>query len=146
MLRRLFTRMAPRAKKHEELMKMLREGSQVGKTAASEESGVTFRDVRTVPIGESNEAKRRRLLYQSTYRGMVEMDIILGAFARQNIETLSAPQLEEYDAVLRHFDNDLYKWLVMDVEAPAEVAQIRVFQSLHSFVRDEREKLLKCAS
>nr|CCC90966.1 unnamed protein product [Trypanosoma congolense IL3000] len=147
MLRRLSTRLVTRAQRHEELAKMLRDGPPVlAKAPVAGEGCLTFRDVRVVSSGEAEEAKRRRLLYQSTYRGMTEMDIILGAYARRHIQSLSSPQLQEYDTILRHFDNDLYKWLVMDEVAPAELVALPTYQSLHRFVRDEREQLLKCAN
>ncbi|KEG12422.1 hypothetical protein DQ04_01731100 [Trypanosoma grayi] len=141
MLRRLSRRFAPRAKHHEELVRMWRERPQPA-GQAKEGSGLQFRDTRPTPVNEPDDAKRRRLLYQSSYRGMVEMDIILGVFARQNLDTMTHAQLEEYDALLRQFDNDLFKWLVMGEAPPAAVAEMPTFAALQDFVQDEKLRLL----
>ncbi|EAN91469.1 hypothetical protein C3747_89g801c [Trypanosoma cruzi] len=141
MLRRFSRRLAPRAKHHDELVKMWRESPR-GVDKASEESGLRFRDTRPTPQNEPDDAKRRRLIYQSAYRGMVEMDIILGAFSRHSLEGMPREQLDEYDTILRHFDSDLFKWLVMDEKPPASVACMSTYKVLQEFVKGGRERLL----
>ncbi|RNF15731.1 uncharacterized protein Tco025E_05415 [Trypanosoma conorhini] len=141
MLRRFSRRLAPRAKNHEELVKMWKEDPRVVDKAKAE-SGLQFRDTRSAPLGETDEAKRRRLIYQSAYRGMVEMDVILGVFSRKTLDKMPREQLDEYDTILRHFDSDLFKWLVMDEQPPAVVASMPTYKALHKFVREERGSLL----
>ncbi|ORC90965.1 uncharacterized protein TM35_000073890 [Trypanosoma theileri] len=143
MLRRVVRRLAPsqRHQHHEALVKMWRERPPPPGPAA-EKNHQHFRDVRPPPPDESTEAKRRRLLYQSDYRGMTEMDIVLGLFARQHVQHMSREQLEEYDAFLRHFDNDMFKWLVMGEAPPAAVAEMEVFKKLQEFVKKEQQQLL----
>ncbi|KAG8348471.1 putative Flavinator of succinate dehydrogenase [Trypanosoma vivax] len=144
MLRQI-QRFAMRAKNHNELVKAWHENAPLFATVTGE-SDVTFRDVRPTSADESDEVKRRRLLYQSSYRGMAEMDIILGSFAQRHIESMARPQLEEYDRLLRHFDNDLYRWLVMGSEAPVDVSGLDIFGLLRDFVKSEREQFLGSAS
>ncbi|ESL06949.1 hypothetical protein TRSC58_05369 [Trypanosoma rangeli SC58] len=141
MLKRFFRRLAPRAKNHKELVKMWKDDSHVVEKAKSE-SGLQFRDTRSALPNESDEAKRRRLIYQSAYRGMVEMDIILGVFSRKSLEEMPREQLDEYDMILRHFDSDLYKWVVMNEQPPAAVANMQTYKALQQFVKEERESLL----
>lgn len=104
--------------------------------------GHTFRDSRPIDPNESVEDKRRRLMYQSRYRGMVEMDLIFGHFARCKLETLDAAMLDEYDTMLKQLDSDLFRWLVMDTDAPEEVRQLRCFGELRNFIIQERTELL----
>ncbi|EAN98386.1 hypothetical protein C3747_41g242 [Trypanosoma cruzi] len=141
MLRRFSRCLAPRAKHHDELVKMWRESPR-GVDKASEESGLRFRDTRPTPQNEPDDAKRRRLIYQSAYRGMAEMDIILGAFSRHSLEGMPREQLDEYDTILRHFDSDLFKWLVMNEKPPASVAGMSTYKVLQEFVKGGRERLL----
>lgn len=108
----------------------------------------SFRDNRLYSVagdvaaaaGGDLEVLRRRLLYQSSYRGMHELDLILGAFARDCVVTADKPEdsfaatrldtraeLMAYDEVLREFDNDLNHWLVElgergDVVPPASLS------------------------
>ncbi|CAG9578303.1 conserved hypothetical protein [Leishmania major strain Friedlin] len=104
--------------------------------------GTTFRDSRPVDPKESVECKRRRLIYQSRYRGMVEMDLIFGHFARCKLETLDASMLDEYDMLLKQLDSELFRWLVMGVDAPEGVAKLRCFGELRRFIKEERTALL----
>ncbi|GET90712.1 hypothetical protein, conserved [Leishmania tarentolae] len=104
--------------------------------------GMTFRDSRPVDPKESVECKRRRLIYQSRYRGMVEMDLIFGHFARCKLATLDAFMLDEYDVLLKQLDSELFRWLVMGVDAPEEVTRLRCFDELRRFIKEERTELL----
>ncbi|EPY31435.1 hypothetical protein STCU_03457 [Strigomonas culicis] len=100
-----------------------------------------FRDQRPVDPNETLENKRRRLVYQSRYRGMVEMDLIFGHFARLRLERLDRPLLEEYDVLLKQLDNDLFRWLVMGQEAPEEIEGLQCYALLKEFVEKDRHQL-----
>lgn len=104
--------------------------------------GQTFRDSRPIDPNESVENKRRRLIYQSRYRGMVEMDLIFGHFARCKLATLDAAMLDEYDTLLKQLDSDLFRWLVMDTDAPEELKRLKCFEELRKFIAEERAELL----
>ncbi|KAG5472333.1 hypothetical protein LSCM1_03732 [Leishmania martiniquensis] len=104
--------------------------------------GETFRDSRPIDPNETVESKRRRLIYQSRYRGMVEMDLIFGHFARCKLETLDASMLDEYDTLLKQLDSELFRWLVIGLDAPEEVAKLRCFGELCRFITEERAELL----
>ena len=58
------------------------------------------------------DAVRRRLRYQSKYRGMAELDLILGAFADVALPRATPEELAGYDDILRQLDTDLFHWLV----------------------------------
>jgi antitoxin CptB len=66
------------------------------------------------------ENRRKRLLYQSQYRGVKENDIILGRFAQEHIQTLDAQALDDYEKLLQQPDNDIYDWLAGREKVPAE--------------------------
>lgn len=54
------------------------------------------------PEGRDNEdaeTLRKRLLYESRKRGILEMDLILGTFAKTRLEGMSERELREYDRV-----------------------------------------------
>lgn len=102
----------------------------------------TFQDRRPTDPNESTEVKRRRLEFQSQYRGMVEMDLICGHFARCKLSNLSREMLMEYDILLKQLDNDLFKWLVMREAPPADIAKMPCFLALKNFVEEEKKELL----
>jgi len=66
------------------------------------------------------ENRRKRLLYQSIYRGNKENDIILGRFARAHLGEFDAEALDQYEKLLANGDNDIFDWLSGRAEVPAE--------------------------
>ncbi|MBE0454173.1 succinate dehydrogenase assembly factor 2 [Roseovarius autotrophicus] len=52
-------------------------------------------------------------------RGIKEMDIILGRYARARLETMDDPALDLFDALLSENDQDLYQWVTRQGPAPA---------------------------
>ena len=52
------------------------------------------------------------------------MDIILTRFAQEQLETLDAALLDNYDALLSENDHDLYQWVTGQVAAPDRYAML----------------------
>ena len=52
------------------------------------------------------------------------MDLILDAFARKELEHLSAAELDCYDALLHENDQDLYAWVTGQTAAPVRFAPL----------------------
>ncbi len=59
---------------------------------------------------ESVETKRRRLLYQSRKRGILETDLLLSRFADRYLIKMTEAELNEYDKLLDEMDWDIYYW------------------------------------
>ena len=63
-------------------------------------------------MGEESRADRiKRLLYRSQYTGTRETDLLLGAFARRNLDGFDDSLLAEYEALIENSDPDLYMWI-----------------------------------
>ena len=62
--------------------------------------------------------RRKRLLYRSSYTGTKETDLLLGAFARRHLASLTDAQLDTYETLLEIEDPRLYKWISGMEEAP----------------------------
>jgi antitoxin CptB len=60
---------------------------------------------------ETATVRRKRLLYQSRYRGRLESDLLFGTFAARHLPWLSALQLDRYEALLAESDHDLFAWI-----------------------------------
>lgn len=60
---------------------------------------------------ESIEEYRRKLKFRAWHRGTREMDLLLGSFADQHIESFHETQLEEFEKLLENPDPDLYDWV-----------------------------------
>lgn len=75
-------------------------------------------------MSETAEHRLKRLSMRSHRRGTKEMDIILGRFADDRLETLDAATLDTYEALLEENDQDLYVWVTGQGAAPATLAPL----------------------
>ena len=81
---------------------------------------------------ELTDPRRKRLLYQASYRGFKEADILIGGFARANLPTMDEGELDQFEALLKCNDRDLYAWAIGNAEAPADL-QGSVLNELQAF-------------
>jgi antitoxin CptB len=65
------------------------------------------------------QARRRQLLWRATHRGIKEMDILLGGFAKANIERMQSPALDELEAIIDIPDQQLLIWIMGQSPVPA---------------------------
>ena len=70
-------------------------------------------------MSESITVRRKRLIYQSRYRGCLESDLLLGRFADRYVMTLDVVQLDRYEALLQESDHDLLAWISGRAPVPA---------------------------
>lgn len=82
---------------------------------------------------EARDTRIRRLKMRSMRRGIREMDLILSAYAGENLGRMDTAALDLYEALLHENDQDLYQWVTGQAPGPdryrtliAEIA--RVFQ------------------
>ncbi len=50
------------------------------------------------------------MVYQSSYTGMKETDLLLGRFAQDHLAGLSDEELDDYEALLEAGDGQIYLW------------------------------------
>ena len=81
---------------------------------------------------ETDEIRRKRLLFRSWHRGTKEADLLLGSFAEANLASFSAAELDAYEKLIEENDADLWDWLIgqstaPDSHDPGLIARIRSF-------------------
>jgi len=69
-------------------------------------------------MDENRDIRLRRLVYQSSYTGMKETDLLLGRFAAVHLAGLSDSELDQYEALLDAGDDRIYAWVVAGEPAP----------------------------
>ena len=84
---------------------------------------------------ESQEARLKRMQLRSMRRGIKEMDLILGAFARDRLGSLSEPELLLYDALLSENDQDLSSWVTGREPAPERFSSMMSMISDHAMAK-----------
>lgn len=89
--------------------------------------GITGKEETWIPEWENNfhepvEEKRRRLMYQSRKRGMLENGLILGTFASIHVPTMDQEELVLYDRLINLPSNDweIYYWATEVKDTPEE--------------------------
>ena len=87
------------------------------------------------------ETQKKRILYQSWYRGCKETDKIIGRFAKLNIDDLSDEELDMFDAILLEDDRLLYDCLLGTQEVPERLKHNLILKKLMDFnVYDSMEE------
>ena len=72
------------------------------------------------------------LLFRAQRRGFKEVDLIFGAYAERYLAGLDAAGLDQFEALLKAPDQDVYAWLRGAAKLPAEHDN-DVFTGLKSF-------------
>ncbi|MDS7597262.1 succinate dehydrogenase assembly factor 2 [Agrobacterium tumefaciens] len=81
------------------------------------------------------EARRKRILYRCWHRGIREMDLVLGQFAEDNIDSLSEEQLDELEVIMAEEDQDLIQ-MVTGAAAIPEKFRTPLFEKIISYRPD----------
>merc|ERR1712224_557344 len=89
---------------------------------------------------DPNDAIRRKLIYRSKQRGWLEMDLILGDWASNNLAQMGERELKQFEAILNMENPDLFKWLTAQ-EAVPEDEDSPVFIELRDYVKSQFENI-----
>jgi antitoxin CptB len=84
---------------------------------------------------EDEATRRKRLLYRAMHRGTKEMDWLLGRFAAAQLETMTATELDRFEALVGLPDPDIQDWILtpaaaVDPDYASLVAELRRFHGL----------------
>jgi succinate dehydrogenase assembly factor 2 len=93
------------------------------------------------PKNEPVEIKRRRLLYQSRKRGMLENDLLLSNFASNYLPKMNPNDLDVYDKLINTPSNDwdLYYMAIGKIDTPAEY-QNHIMDLLKDYVKNTQKQ------
>jgi antitoxin CptB len=80
-----------------------------------------------------DEARLNRVRFRAWRRGFREADLILGPFADRHVPSMTAEELDRFEALLEQSDHDLYGWILGSIPAPSEfdddfLARLRAFR------------------
>jgi antitoxin CptB len=69
---------------------------------------------------DTDEIRRKRLLFRSRHRGTKESDLLLGAFADTHLAGFSEAEVAAYESLLEVDDPELWDWILDRAETPPE--------------------------
>lgn len=58
-------------------------------------------------------------MFRAEHRGMQEMDIILGQYAKEHAPFMGESELAEFERLMESLDRDLFKWFTGEGPVPA---------------------------
>ncbi len=67
---------------------------------------------------------RKRLLWRATHRGIKEMDILVGGYAKAHLDSMSEHDLRHFEHLLELPDQDLLAWATRQEPVPAHLQSI----------------------
>lgn len=67
---------------------------------------------------EDLQTRRKRVLYRSNHRGTQEMDILIGGFVADHLDTFDSAMLDRLEVLLEQEETDLQAWLMGQREIP----------------------------
>lgn len=62
--------------------------------------------------------RKKRLVYRSNYRGFKEADLILGGYAKANVDSMSDEDVFTFEDLLDAKDHDIYGWIMQTLPVP----------------------------
>lgn len=92
---------------------------------------------------EVEEIKRKRLLWQSRKRGILECDLLLGTFVEKFGANLTSPALEQYDRLLDENDWDIYYWCTGAKPVPNHIKNFEFWEDLVEHSKNPERKILR---
>ena len=69
----------------------------------------------------SPDTRRKKIIWRAEHRGIREMDLLMGSFARQYVNEMDESELDAFEVLIGLHDLDLYNWLIGREEAPDDV-------------------------
>lgn len=79
---------------------------------------------------EPDPARRKRLLWRATHRGIKEMDLILGGFVTRHIEVLSEEEIAELERIMDIPDQEMLAWATKQQPIPPAQASVLLIRIL----------------
>lgn len=78
----------------------------------------------------------KRLMFRAHHMGSNENDILFGGFAAKYLSSLSADQVDRFEALIAEADTDLFNWVTDKADIPPHLDH-DVMRMVKEFVRKE---------
>ncbi len=78
------------------------------------------------------DSLKKKIKYRSEYRGIKEMDLLLGKFVKKYVDTFNYNQLLDLYKILEKDDDEIFKWY-SGIENNKEISKNSVSDLLKNF-------------
>ena len=76
------------------------------------------------------DVRKKRLIYRSKQRGWLEVDLLLGTWANENVPNLSLEELDQFEDFVNLETIDIYNIITLRTEVPEELCGVGGEKSL----------------
>mmetsp|Transcript_23403 Transcript_23403/g.32795 ORF Transcript_23403/g.32795 Transcript_23403/m.32795 type:complete len:195 (+) Transcript_23403:81-665(+) len=83
----------------------------------------SLQDIPQASLGDDTEldVRKKRLVYRSKQRGWLEVDLLLGTWASENVPSLTADELDEFEAFVNMETIDIYNIITLRMDLPEKL-------------------------
>ncbi|MBR0656248.1 succinate dehydrogenase assembly factor 2 [Plastoroseomonas arctica] len=82
-------------------------------------------------MSDTDETRRRRVLFRAQHRGTKETDLMVGGFVARHIASFTPEELTQLEDVMELLDVDLADWLSGRRPIPAEFESAMLRRMVH---------------
>ncbi len=90
-------------------------------------------------------ARRKRLLFRATHRGILEADLVLGRYVAEQVESWGPEELAWWERLMEEPDRAILAWIMGSEPTPA-VFETGMMEDLRRFTRAHATALRLAAS
>lgn len=81
-----------------------------------------------------NEIRKKRILMRATHRGIKEMDVVIGGYAKRHLPDMGLAELDRLETLMDESDQDLLSWVIGQADVPT------IHQELITLIREDAKK------
>ena len=82
------------------------------------------------------EVRKKRLIYRSKQRGWLEVDLLLGTWANENVPSLTLDELNQFEKFVNLETIDIYNVLTLRTDVPDDMKALGKKKSLVERIQD----------
>ena len=84
-------------------------------------------------LPDDEDVRRKRLIYRSKQRGWMEVDVLLGTWASQNVPSLSVAELDEFEEFVNEETIDIYNMITLKTDIPEKFDNNEVVKRIQNW-------------
>jgi succinate dehydrogenase assembly factor 2 len=82
---------------------------------------------------DRDEIRRKRVIYRSKQRGLLEVDLLMGSWASQYVNSLTEKELTDYEMFLNEETIDIFNYVTKKEELPAHLKDLEIVSRLQDY-------------
>merc|ERR1719276_595666 len=86
-------------------------------------------------LPETDADRKKRLIYRSKQRGWLEVDLLLGTWANENVNDLADDELDMFEELVNEETIDIYNILTLRADIPERLADNVVVQRVQEWAK-----------